>query len=173
MTTPDTNCTAEILKQRARLLAQPVTAKDHNLSVPLTTFTLQQQSYAIATPFVFATMAAVPVTRVPMQPSLLLGVMSAYGQIIPVINLAELLQLQRDDTAFQHFLILGSQQAEFALAVTTVEGQITVPKLHLNSDAAGEAATVEGIFYTELSEVPITLLSGQQLLTDNRLFFSL
>lgn len=165
--------TAEILQQRARTLAQPVAATNKTISAPLTLFTLQQQSYAIATSFVIATVAAVPVTKVPMQSSLLLGIISVYGQIIPVINMAELLQLQQDESAVHYFLILGSDQAELALAVTSIEGQVAVPNVNLNSDAAYDAAIVEGIFYAEHSAVPMTLLSGQQLLADNRLFFSI
>jgi chemotaxis signal transduction protein len=174
MSSTETESTSLILQQRADALAKAAPAAQTVSALQLTAFRLEQQLYAIATPYIFATVQGLPVTPVPMQPALLLGVISAYGYILPVINLAELLQLSADKAPLTQFLLLGQQQPELAIAVSEVTGQLSLSDYSLQQHTNDNNAITQGIMqHSRANSSNMMLLCGQQLLKDERLFFSI
>ena len=173
MTMSDKQLTEQILQQRAQNLAKTIGSAQAEPQLHVTLFSIHQQQFAIATAYVFATVAPQAVTPVPMQPALLLGICSALGQIVPVIDLAELLQLPGNAAPAGHYLLLGEQQAELALAVSQVSGQHAVAASIPPEQQTNDNPLIQAILPTSAANTSLTLLCGKALLSDSRLFFSL
>jgi chemotaxis signal transduction protein len=91
-------------------------------------FRLCGQSYALGLASVREAERAPEVTRVPGMPAFLKGAFSHRGEIIPLIDLGDLLALQQEDQGLsgKKIMIVNSPHGPMALAVEELEGLIGI-----------------------------------------------
>jgi len=91
--------------------------------VEICSFRLEQQRFAIYPESVYSILRALAVTGVPEAPSYLYGVMNFHGEILPVINLRNRLNLPEFPIRLEdHFLICHSSKRKLVLVVDEVYG---------------------------------------------------
>jgi len=88
----------EILKERARILADPETDRflPAEEGKEVLGFLLSGEHYAIETNVVREAITIHEITPIPGTPSHLLGVMNVRGRIIPVVDLKQFLGMERE-----------------------------------------------------------------------------
>ncbi|MCJ7626351.1 MAG: chemotaxis protein CheW, partial [Anaerolineaceae bacterium] len=90
-------------------------------SKQLLVFTLDEQSYALYLSVVERVVRAVEITRLPKAPEFILGVIDVQGQIIPVIDVCQRLQLPaRELDVDDQFIIAHTSRRRVALVVDSV-----------------------------------------------------
>jgi len=88
-------------------------------------FRLEEQRYALALETVERIVQAVEITTLPKAPAIVLGVIAAGGQVIPVLNARQRFQLtEREIRPSDHFLIARTARRTLALVIDEAEGVV-------------------------------------------------
>lgn len=84
-------------------------------------FTLSHEAFGIDIVQVQRIAPAQTITRVPRAPVFISGIMNLAGRIITLIDLAQILQLEKDDEAGQQIIILNREDMNIGI----ITGQVT------------------------------------------------
>lgn len=91
----------------------------------LVLFRLDEQHYALHLPVVERVVRAVEVTPLPKAPEIVLGVINAHGQVIPVVDVRKRFRLpEREVDLEDHIMIARTPKRLLALPVDLVEGVV-------------------------------------------------
>src|SRR5450759_3745854 len=91
----------------------------------LVLFHLDEQRYALHLPAVERVVRAVEVTPLPKAPEIVLGVINAHGQVIPVVDVRKRFRLpEREMELDDHIMIARTPKRLLALPVDLVEGVV-------------------------------------------------
>jgi purine-binding chemotaxis protein CheW len=119
------------LDERARLLARvpEVTSPEADRSLPLMTFLLGGERYAIEAAHVECVVRLRDLTRLPGAPARLLGLTNLRGEILPVFDLRVLLELPGSrPNDMSYLIVLGDQNgAELGFLADSVHEMISLP----------------------------------------------
>jgi purine-binding chemotaxis protein CheW len=159
----------KLLGERAAAYAQ---APDRDFlaseQMELLTFQLADERYAIESRLVLEVVKSPAITDVPGTPPLLCGVTNLRGEILPVMDLGQLLGLPHKVTEYPWVLVLGTDRpdlgvvAESVYEVTTVRTDAVLPLAHASQEISRDwirGVTADGII----------VLEGQNVLQDPRL----
>jgi purine-binding chemotaxis protein CheW len=106
----------ELLKERARALARPAQPIVHSISRGVIVFSLGEERYAIETRFVHTAQRVPRITPLPGAAPHVLGLASAFGELLVVFDLRVLLGTSRPAYSdASRMLVLGEQSVELAI----------------------------------------------------------
>ena len=162
---------AEILDERARLLARPPAAELRSEDrIELLIFSLSKELYALETSGVREVVRFVDFTLVPGAPALLLGVTNVRGQILPVFDLRRLAGIvPKGLTDLSRLLVLGQDREELGLIADEVR-EVKVMRREEVMDPPDELAAIGRGLLLGVTRDAVTVLDIQGLLRDPRLF---
>jgi purine-binding chemotaxis protein CheW len=161
----------DILAARARILARRAEEPARDLpGLEVLAFTLAGEGWAIETRLVREVIRRAELTRVPAAPRGLAGVTPLRDELLPVVDLADLLGARRGEAAADPPVIaVGEGRAELGLLVDAL-GEIVAlaPSALRAPDAVPPAARP---LVCAVAPGPVLVLDGGALLADPRLFF--
>ena len=95
--------------------------------IQLVIFTLDEQRYALPLSTVVRVVRTVEITPLPKAPEIVLGIINAQGQIIPVVNMRRRFHLpEREMNLSDQLIIAHTTQRSIALVVDSVRGLVEV-----------------------------------------------
>lgn len=151
----------EILDERARRLARDVAPAGQVTTYELLFATIGDEQIAITTRDVRRVAPMPELTPVPGLPPVYLGVVNYEGDVLPVVDLLQLIGDRRAAGETPLMVVLGDVRPEIAIAVTIAEAVVRAPGWHAT---AGDPI-VRGIL-----DGRRTVLDIEALLGDPRLF---
>lgn len=84
---------------------------------------IENQQYAVDLAKIDSVLLACEVTYLPNAPDDILGAINVHGQIVPVINMRQLLGLPKKEIEIQdHFILVHVHEKQMALLVDNVKG---------------------------------------------------
>ena len=115
-----------ILRERARLLAQPIAQeKDFSRAIELIKFRVNEELYALETMFVLEVYPLKELTPLPFTPSFVLGLINVRRKITSVIDLQVLFK-GSGKTDGPHVLLLQGEGIEFGILASEIMGLFSV-----------------------------------------------
>jgi purine-binding chemotaxis protein CheW len=159
-----------VLEERARALARvPPQAPDASEVVPVVTFTLAGERYAVEARCVREVTRVGERTPVPGAPDFLVGVVNLRGEILAVFDLRKFFGLAPGAVTEQsRILVLGGDRAEFGVLADEAHEVGTLR----TADVLEPPASVAGVSREYLRGVTaeaLAVLDGDVLLRDSRL----
>jgi len=159
----------EILRERARLLAQEPPAAPTGEVMVVVEFTLGTEHYGVESTLVREVYPLKDYTPLPGTPPFILGLMNVRGQILSITDLKTLFELpDRGLSNANRVIILQNASREFAILVDTIVGMRTIPLAELQEDLP-TLTGLAGEFVKGITPDRLAVLHGDKLLTDNRL----
>lgn len=160
----------ELLRERARALAQPMAALVSSASRNVVVFSLGDERYAIETRYVFTVIRVCDVFPLPGAGAHVLGLTNVQGELLVVFDLRVLMGTARPANAdATRMMILGNKHAELAIMADVVHD---VQPL-LDSDLFPvAAASIDGgqPYLTGVTRDAVSVFDGGVLLSDPRLY---
>lgn len=159
----------QILRERARLLAQKPQPAAAGEVLVVVEFTLGPEKYGIVSTLVREVYPLKDFTPLPGTPPFILGLMNVRGQILSITDLGKLFGLP--DSGLKNanrVIILRNPSREFAILVDTIVGMCPIPLAELQDDLP-TLTDMAGEFIMGITPDRLTVLNGEKLLTDNRL----
>jgi purine-binding chemotaxis protein CheW len=159
-----------VLAQRAQALAAPIVpAAEAAAGLSVVVLTIAGERYAIETVFVWRVMSAPSLARLPGSPEILLGVTNLYGEVLPVFDPRRLLGFgSAVAAATARVLVLGTERADFGLAVDAVQ-EVTTLRAEQLLAVPDSIEPVARALLRGVCADGLILLEGANLLTDSRL----
>lgn len=168
--TPTPEKKAELLKERARLLAQTTgPQQEEGDFLEVTVFMLADERYAVELSHIRDVYALKEITPIPCTPSFVAGIVNVRGQILPVVDLKRFFSLPQQNRAdLKHILIIHSGQNELGLMADAVVGIQSVPVATIQTSffnpTNGRGMYVKGITFD-----PLIILDAAKILSDRRI----
>lgn len=160
-----------VLEERARVLARvPPQAPDARQVLPVVTFTLANEVYAVEARYVREVIRPGEHTPVPGAPDFLVGVTNLRGDILAVFDLRKFFGLPPGAvTELARVVVLGGDRAEFGVLADEVHEVRALGTGDL-LDAPASVAGVGREYLRGVTEEALAVLDGDVLLRDSRLF---
>lgn len=161
----------EILKERARLLAQPVAA----LQAPtakrsVVTFGLGLERYALETRFVQRVQRFAELTPLPGSAPHVLGLASVRGELLVVFDLRVLLGLPRPQLGdLSRMLVLGEERPELAVVADSLDDVEALDESEL-LELPGSTSAEARPYLLGVTRTALLVFNGAVLLGDPRLY---
>ena len=151
--------TAAVLEERARFYARPLEAENTAATLDVLCFELGDERFAIDADVVQRVVPMPAITGLPGTQSPVLGIANLRGGLIPVFDLAQLLDIP--SAAASHLIVLGRDAFDFAVPVRAVTDLAAIPVAPRDGAARGLVARIlpDGR----------ALVDGAALLDDQRL----
>ena len=112
-----------LLRKRALILAEEKIPESGSRDVGLVGFTLDGEGYGVESICVDRIDFVENLTQLPCTPAFLRGVVNLRGEIIPVVDLAELFELRdRESADFGCVIVLLSGKTRFGILVHAISG---------------------------------------------------
>jgi len=159
----------EILRERARRLAQPPPASEPGGVLEIITLTLGAERWAIDTSLVLAVVPFTAVSRLPSAPAFLVGLAAVRGVPVPVVDLGRFLGVPRPGvTDLARIVVLGEAMPELGFVVDAVDEVATISRAQLRPPEESMAAhdLLHGI-----APDGMAVLAAQALAADPRFTF--
>ena len=157
----------QILKQRALAAAKKQDTELQEKSIEVVEFMLGPQVFAFEMQHLREVCTLVYVTPIPGSPAFALGVISLHGQIVPVIELRELLGLNLDAvTVFNKAIILQNENLIVGFLADEVVGARVI-KLKETQDARANSFSSE--YVKAITGERVVILDSARILADRRL----
>jgi|GEM_PF-749974 len=160
---------ADILQERARLLAQEPPASITGEVMMVVEFTLGIERYGVDSTLVREVYPLKDYTPLPGTPDFILGIMNVRGQILSITDLSTLFALPTGGLrTANRVIILSGKVREFAILVDAIVGirAVLLSTLH---EALPTITGLAGEFIQGITPDRLTVLDGKKLLTDARL----
>ena len=150
---------AAVLAERARRYARPLGDAGAVATLDVVHFELGDERFAVEAAVVRRVVVQPPTTALPGAPTWVLGIANIGGQLIPVFDLGQLLDVASAPAT--NLLVLGRDGFDLAVPVRTVTDLVAIPLVPREGAARGLVARIlpDGR----------ALLDGSALLDDPRL----
>jgi len=160
----------EILKQRAKSLAQPLaTQKNPADSLEVVEFLLSSEHYALESSHIREVYPLKDFTPLPCSPNFVLGIMNVRGEIISIINLKKFFDLPDTGiTDLNKVIIIQGQGSEVGVLADKIVGIRTIDRQSLQPGLP----TLTGIrseYLKAVSEERLVILEASKLLSDTKI----
>jgi purine-binding chemotaxis protein CheW len=160
----------QVLKERARALARPLEPIVHGISRGVMELNLGDERYAIETRFVHTAQRLPRITPLPGTAAHVLGLASAYGELLVVFDLRVLLGTSRPAYGeASRMLVLGEHSAELAIVADALHD---VQELHDADVFELPAATAEDVrpYLRGITGQGVSIFDGAALLAAAQLY---
>jgi purine-binding chemotaxis protein CheW len=112
-----------ILRERARILAQPTEQDETEETIEVVTMLLAYENYAIETAYVREVYPLKELTPLPCTPPFVAGIVNVRGQVMSVIDLKKLFELPTQGiTDLNKVVILSDGDMEFGILADAILG---------------------------------------------------
>jgi purine-binding chemotaxis protein CheW len=112
-----------ILRERARILAQPTEQEETEETIEVVTMLLAYETYAIETAYVREVYPLKDLTPLPCTPPFVAGIVNVRGQVMSVIDLKKLFELPAQGiTDLNKVVILSDGDMEFGILADAILG---------------------------------------------------
>ena len=160
----------EILKARARVLAQPVgDEKPADATIEVIEFRLASERYAVEQSAVREVYPLVDLTRVPCTPAFVLGILNVRGKILPLIDIKKFFDIPEDGlTDLHQVVIVHGAGIELGILADAVTG---VRSIAVN-EVQRALPTLRGIraqYLMGVTSEMVIILDVMKILTDPKL----
>lgn len=159
----------QILRDRARKLAQEVQAKDAGESIEVIEFLLAYETYAVETRFVREVRTLKDLTPLPCTPPFVAGIINVRSQILPVIEMKRFFDLPDKGIAdLHHVLILQSPAMEVAILADLIRGHRRIQLEHVQTSLP----TLSGIraeYLRGITPEGVVILDVEKVLSSQRI----
>jgi purine-binding chemotaxis protein CheW len=163
---------AAVWARRARTLAQPVVTQTIGKTLYLLAFVLGGQRYAVQVSYVREIYPLEQITAVPRAPDFVVGLFSARGRLISVIDLHAFLGLPKVICAEESKLIVvANAELEIALLADHVSDVTTVFEEELEAGASAHMTNLAE-FLLGIAPGAVAVLNLPVLLNSKRLIVS-
>ncbi len=161
---------AEILRQRARLLAkESEKIKEDAEHLEIVEFLLAHERYGMELIHIREVYPLKKMTRVPCTPPFVLGIINFRGQILSIIDIKKFFDLpERENTEQKRVIVLCSEEMEFGMLTDEILGVKSVPL----SDIQTSVETLNGIraeYLRGITEDRLIILNGAKILSDKNI----
>lgn len=117
-----------ILRQRARLLAEPPEHEAEAAAIEVVTLLLAYETYAIETAYVREVYPLKDLTPLPCTPSFVAGIVNVRGQVMSVIDLKKLFELpEKGLTDLNKVVIISDGDMEFGILADAILDVRNIP----------------------------------------------
>ena len=161
----DAEQTRLVLRERARLLARPVT--NPALSgddLDILEFRLADEHYGLETAHIAEAAAITAITKVPGTPDFVAGIVTLRGQILPALDLGRLFELPAASSGLDWVIVLGDLDNRIGVLATSIIGVATISRAAIEPPVptltGGRANYLLG-----LSQTRVALLDAEALLS--------
>ncbi len=159
----------EILKKRAKQLAQVTEVQDHSKGyLRVIIFMLAHEQYALEIPYVKEVSVYKEYTALPCVPSFISGLINVRRKVISVFDLKQYFSLPDSESREKKVIIVEQGEMEFALLADAVVGVQEIALSHIEAPLP----TLTGIrqeFLKGVTRQGVTVLDGQKLLSSQRI----
>jgi purine-binding chemotaxis protein CheW len=160
----------ELLKERARALARPIKAIVHSSSRGMVVFSLGDERYAIETRYVHTAQRLPRITPLPGTAAHVVGLASAYGELLVVFDLRALLGTARPaHSESSRMLLLGEHGAELAIIADSVHDVQQLQDLEVFELPAATAEDLRP-YLCGVTSQGISIFDGAALLASAQLY---
>ena len=162
-----------ILKARARALAQePAQATPEQEFLAIIEFRLASETYGLESAFVREVLPLRDFTPLPGAPAFVLGIFSARGQILSIVDLKKFLNLPETGLdQLNKVIILRNEQMEFGILADAILGARAIAlntiQTSLTTVAGNGAAYLRGV-----TAERVIILDAEKLLGDDMIIVS-
>lgn len=169
MWAPDTEEARQILKTRARSLAQaPAKADVAAEYLEIVEFALAYERYAIESRFVREVCPLDDLSPLPCTPAFVLGIVSVRGEIISVIDLKAFFDLPEQGISDLHrIIVLESENMLFGILADTILGVRRIPLAKLQPSLP-TLTGVREIYLKGVTPDRMIVLDAEKLLTSEK-----
>lgn len=150
---------AAVLAERARRYARPLEDERAVATLDVVYFELGDERFAIEAAVIRRVVALPSATALPGTPPYVLGIANIHGQLIPVFDLAQLLEIP--SVAAANLLVLGRDDFDLAVPVRAVTDLVAIPVVPRDGATRG--------LVTRILPDGRALVDGAALLDDPRL----
>ena len=158
-----------VLAERARLLAREPERNAEGESLEVVEFVLGYERYAFESPYVSEVYPLRDLTPIPCTPAFMLGIVNVRGQLLPVIDLHEFLDLQiRERTEHARIIVLEAEGVRLGVMADSIIGVRSIATDSLQASLL----TVTGLRAELLKGVngdQLAILDAAAILSDERL----
>ncbi|MBX9687436.1 MAG: chemotaxis protein CheW [Candidatus Obscuribacterales bacterium] len=158
-----------ILDARAALLADQSKSQKKENQLDILEFVISGERFALEARFVREASKAMILTPLPCTPDFVLGLINFRGQIIPLLDLRNLLELKKkDESREQQIVVVQTTAAKAGIAVDEISGIAGIPEADLKS--AKDLVSKELFpLLKGMSTERLALLDLEKILSDPRL----
>jgi purine-binding chemotaxis protein CheW len=168
--TPGSEETKEILRARARVLAQePAQARPDEELLEFVQFMLAYERYGVETSFVREVYPLKELTPLPGVPPFVLGIINVRGKILSVLDLKKFFDLpDKGLTDLNKVIVLHTDNMEFGVLADVILGVKTISANALQP-ALPTHTGIREEYLRGLTPDRAVILDAQKLLTDDRM----
>jgi purine-binding chemotaxis protein CheW len=167
--TPDEK--KNILKSRAKLLAQAPEQATAEASLEVVEFLLAHEHYGIESSYVKEVYPLKEVTPVPCTPPFVLGIINLRGQILSVIDFKKFFNLPDQKVERHKVIVAHTGEMELGILVDAVLGVRTFPAGQIQPALFTSSGVAES-YLRGLTQERLIVLDIAKILTDPRLIVS-
>jgi len=115
--------TRRVLAERARLLSREPERSGEGESLDVVEFVLGHERYAFESSFVSEVYPLRDLTQIPCTPAFVLGIVNVRGQLLPVIDLSQLLDLRkREESEHARIIVLYADGVRLGVMADSIVG---------------------------------------------------
>lgn len=159
----------EILKERAKKLAQGQAVEDKGASIEVVVFNLGNERYGLESIYIKEVYPLKDLTPLPNVPSFVLGMITVRRKLLSVIDLKIFFDISTENKIQNSkIIILEGHDMEFAISTDGIKGILFIPVQSLQTSLP----TLTGIrqeFLKGITVDGLIVLDGEKLLTSQRL----
>lgn len=162
----DENC-IQILLERSRKLSQTEKQKEEKPSFQMLKFIITNLEYGVETNYIREVISNVSGhTAIPGVPSFVLGIKDIRGEIIPILDLLEILSIGKQDVERRNFCIVVQKgDIVFGIEADNVKGIENIEKDSINTDSSSISTTVARFCYGVAQDGSL-LINGSSIFAD-------
>jgi purine-binding chemotaxis protein CheW len=167
---PNNNGKAEILRARAKALAQEAIAeKGSEAQLEVIEFGLAQERYAVETTYVAEICPLDDLTPLPCAPPFIRGLVNVRGRILPVIDLKKFFDLpDQGITDLHRVLLIQTPEMTFGILADTVLG-VRVIALEAIQSSLPTLAGIRAEYLRGVTVERLVILDVAKILNDRRI----
>jgi purine-binding chemotaxis protein CheW len=160
---------ADILRDRARLLARVDAQEDARASLEVVEFKLANERYALETRHVQGVHPPRDLTPLPGTPPFVSGIVNLRGRILPVLDLKKFFDLpERGLTDLHRIILVRGGDLEFGILADQIVGVQRIAQERL----ATKLATLEGLqsdYLKGVTDDHVVVLDFERIVADPRI----
>jgi purine-binding chemotaxis protein CheW len=163
------NTEADILRERARLLARVDAQEDDSTSFEVVEFKLATERYALETRHVQGVHPLRDLTPLPGTPPFVSGIVNLRGRILPVLDLKKFFDLpERGLTDLHRIILVRGGDLEFGILADQIVGVQRIAEARL----VPKLATLEGLqsdYLKGVTDDHVVVLDFERIVADPRI----
>ncbi|MCE1190078.1 MAG: chemotaxis protein CheW [Ignavibacteria bacterium] len=162
-------CDQEILRNRARAIALPLTVGEESSGLEVLHFQLAFEQYAIEAKYVLEVIPLKEITPLPHTPAFVLGLINLRGEVMSVLDIRKFFNLPGSPISdLNRVIILRDGAMTFGILVDRIRGIQLIPESSIIKNTANLGATREE-YLIGITTDRLIVLNGKALISDKKI----